>query len=66
MQNFTVKVEGMACEKCTARIGSTLSKSPKISSVSCDLGAKTVSVTTSMPYEELKENIEDLGFDVID
>ncbi len=65
METMIFNVEGMVCGKCTARVENTLSKIEGINSISCDLEQKTITVQTNLTKDEIIENIEDMGFDVV-
>ncbi len=65
MEKMTFKVEGMVCGKCTARAEAVMGKIAEISSIDCNLEAKTITVETSLSKEEMTEIIEDLGFDIV-
>lgn len=58
----TIKIEGMHCQNCVKAVKETLEKfNPK--SLNVELGK--VEIESNMDSEELKQIIEDLGFDVI-
>ncbi len=59
------KVEGMKCNKCTERIERVMNSMDEIKYVECNLDEKTVVVDSDMNEEEIKELIEDMGFDVV-
>ncbi len=65
METMIFTVEGMACEKCTARIEATLTKMDGVQDVACDLSANTITVNTSLSQDEIAESIEDMGFDIV-
>ncbi len=65
MEKMTFKVEGMVCGKCTARTETVMGKISEITNLQCDLEAKTISLETSLPKDEIVEIIEDLGFDIV-
>ena len=65
MEKRVFKVEGMHCNKCTERIERVMNGMEEIISVSCDLEDKSIMIETDMTNEEIKELIEELGFDVV-
>ena len=58
-----LSVEGMMCRGCEERIENAL-KNMGLHAVKADRTAKTVSWTGEADLAEVKETIEDLGFDV--
>lgn len=63
-----LKVGGMRCGSCAGSIREGLKNIPGVKETEVDLESKTVTVTTDgspVKQEELKEKIEDLGFDVL-
>ena len=58
-----LSVEGMMCRGCEERIENAL-KNMGLKAVKADRTAKTVSWTGDCNLDEVKEAIEDLGFDV--
>lgn len=65
MEKRIFKVEGMKCNKCTDRIERVMNDMEEIVSVNCDLEGKSVEIESDMSTDELKELIEELGFDVV-
>ncbi len=65
MTKIEFKVEGMVCQNCTARIERVMGETEGVQSVVCDIGAKSISVESTMDRDDVKEIIEDMGFDVV-
>jgi copper chaperone len=68
MTTTVINVEGMSCQHCIDAITGAVSPLPGVSAVAVDLEAKTVRVEhdqAQSPVEQIKEEIEDQGFDVI-
>ncbi len=69
MSKETVKlnVEGMSCSHCENSVKKAVGGLVGVSSVEVDLAGKTVTVdydTEKVKVEEMKEAIEDQGYDV--
>lgn len=61
----TINIEGMACMKCAARVEKALSGLSGVTEVKVNLENKTAEIEAeNVTDENLKETIEDLGFDV--
>ena len=60
----TIKIEGMHCSHCTARVENSLKTLGLTVSVSLESGTATVE-GTNITDATLRETVEDLGFDVI-
>ncbi len=58
-----LKIDGMRCEHCQRRVEGALSP---FGEVSVDLSAKTATVICDTDDAILKEEIESLGFDVLE
>ncbi|MHA6261391.1 copper chaperone CopZ [Sporosarcina sp. CAU 1771] len=62
-----IKVEGMSCNHCVNAIETSVGEITGVSTVKVDLGKKEVAVefenVTSL--DQIKETIEDQGFDVV-
>ncbi len=58
-----LKIDGMRCEHCQKRVESALSP---FGAVCVDLSAKTATVACDVEDAILKEEIESLGFDVLE
>ena len=61
-----IKVEGMMCPHCQARVESVCKGVPGATDAVVDLKAKTVTVTGSADVEALKKAITDAGYEVVD
>lgn len=63
----TIKVDGMHCPKCVARITEALKKIDGIKKVSISLDEKSVSMIskTEIPLDTVKATVEGLGFKII-
>lgn len=67
MKQTTYKVPGMSCEHCKRAISLSLEDLDGIKNVDIDLSAKTVKIEfdeTKVEEENLKEAIEDAGYDI--
>ncbi len=62
-----IKIEGMMCENCAARVKTVLEKIPGVSAA-VDVKAKQadVSAPEGVSFEQLKTAIENAGYDVVD
>ena len=60
-----ISIEGMSCNKCVAHVTEALENLDKVSSVEVSLENKLAIVETENSNEELKEAIEEEGYDVI-
>ena len=60
-----IKVEGMMCTHCKARVETVCKAVNGAQDAVVDLQAKTVTVTGSANVEELKKAIKEAGYDVI-
>ncbi|WP_028778242.1 copper ion binding protein [Shimazuella kribbensis] len=66
MQNVTLKVEGMSCNHCVVSIEGALREIGSKGKV--DLASDTVAVEyndATVSLDQIKETIEDQGYDVI-
>jgi copper chaperone len=66
MKNVKLKVEGMSCNHCVVSIEGALRKIGSKGKV--DLASDTVTVEyndTTLSLDQIKETIEDQGYDVI-
>ena len=61
-----IKVEGMMCTHCKARVESVCKALPDVSDAVVDLQEKRVTVTGSASAEELKKAITEAGYEVIE
>lgn len=61
-----VKVEGMMCTHCKARVEAVCKAVPGAVDAVVDLEAKQVTVTGQAPVEALKKAIIDAGYEVVD
>ncbi len=64
----TLKIEGMMCPHCEARVKKCLEEMATVVSadVSHEKGTAVVTLNAQTPYEELKKTVEDQGYRVID
>jgi copper ion binding protein len=65
--NTTVKVEGMTCSHCEQSVKAAVSALPGVSDVEVNLHDKMVTVIHdgSISSGAIKNEIEDLGYDVV-
>ena len=59
-----LKVDGMMCEHCKARVENALQAVPGVQTVTVDLSAKTAAVTGNADFETLKKAVTDAGYSV--
>lgn len=60
-----ILIEGMSCEHCVAHVKEALENLDKVTSVEVSLKDKCAIVETTNSNEELKEAIEEEGYDVV-
>lgn len=61
-----IKVEGMMCGHCKARVEKVCKAVPGTVEAAADLQAKTVTVTGEVDPAALKKAIADAGYEVMD
>lgn len=63
----TIKIEGMMCAHCAARVKACLEALPEVERalVSHEAGTATVSLRAALSGEALKNAVEDLGYEVV-
>lgn len=61
-----LKIEGMMCPHCQARVEKTLKAISGVETVEVDLHNKTATVTGSADYESCKAAVIAAGYEVID
>lgn len=69
MATVTLKVEGMSCNHCKNAVEGSLKKLSGVENAVVDLKAKTATVTYEegkVSVEQMKEAVEDQGYDVVD
>lgn len=59
-----VRIEGMSCMGCSARVEKALNAVAGIESVKVDLADNSASYGGNVPDAVIKEAIEDIGYDV--
>lgn len=59
-----VRIEGMSCMGCSARVEKALKAVPGIQSVKVDLADNSASYSGNVADAVIKEAIEDIGYDV--
>lgn len=66
MNTITLKVPQMNCSHCVSKITNFLQEVEGVQEIECLLPSKEVKVTFSLPanIEQIKEVIEDCGFEV--
>ncbi|HZK58011.1 MAG TPA: cation transporter [Clostridia bacterium] len=62
-----ILIEGMNCEHCSARVEKALKEQEAVKEVTVDLTGKnaTVELSTELSDENIREIVEDAGYDVI-
>ncbi len=68
MKEIVLKVEGMVCSGCENRVQNALSNLESVKKVVADHKTNTVKIMLDQEglEKEIKETIEDLGFDVVE
>lgn len=66
MMNYTLKIEGMHCGKCVERVNGALCALAGAKDVKVDLENACATLETQATPEQIKEAVEDLGFDVVE
>ncbi|BCU82283.1 copper chaperone CopZ [Polycladomyces abyssicola] len=69
MQTITLRVEGMSCNHCKQAVEGALKKLTGVERAEVNLAEKKVTVwydETGATVEQMKEAIEDQGYDVVD
>ena len=63
----TVKIEGMSCVHCTARVSAALMGLDGVENVEMSLENKTAVLTLSKDVSDdvIRETVDDTGFDVV-
>ncbi len=63
----TIRIEGMSCGHCTARVQKALEGMAGVTSVEVDLSANiaTIEADDTVTDDALKSAIDDAGYDVI-
>ena len=64
----TIKIQGMTCGHCSARVEKMLKGLEGVSEVAVDLNQGTAKVTAAenVTDEQLREAVDDAGYDVTD
>ena len=65
MEETIIKVEGMMCTGCENRIQNAVSEIKGVESVKADHEKGIVEVKGTADIKEVKEAIEDIGFEVV-
>ena len=62
----TLKIEGMMCPHCEARVKNALEAVPEVQSaeVSHEKGTAVVTLSSDVPADKLKETVEAQGYSV--
>ncbi|HYH50883.1 MAG TPA: heavy metal-associated domain-containing protein [Acidimicrobiia bacterium] len=67
MTEATYSVKGMTCDHCVRAVETEVGKIPGISSVSVDLGAGRLTLTSEEPVDPgtVREAVEEAGYEVV-
>ncbi|MDD9149460.1 MULTISPECIES: copper chaperone CopZ [unclassified Sporolactobacillus] len=68
MAERTLEVEGMSCDHCKMAVSGALNGLDGVSAVSVDLAAGKVDVSydeKKVSFEQMKDAVEDQGYDVV-
>jgi copper chaperone len=60
-----ILIEGMSCNKCVAHVKEALEELKDAKSIEVNLEGKYATVDTTSDDEEIREVIDDAGYDVI-
>lgn len=60
-----ISIEGMSCNKCIAHVKEALEELKDAKSIEVNLAEKNATVDTTSSDEEIREKIDDAGYDVI-
>lgn len=60
-----ISIEGMSCNKCVAHVKEALEELKDAKSIEVNLAEKNATVDTTSSDEEIREKIDDAGYDVI-
>ncbi|MBC5630750.1 heavy-metal-associated domain-containing protein [Clostridium sp. NSJ-6] len=60
-----ISIEGMSCNKCVAHVKEALEELKDAKSIEVNLEGKYANVDTTSNDEEIREKIDDAGYDVI-
>ncbi|MEG1870698.1 MAG: heavy metal-associated domain-containing protein [Peptostreptococcaceae bacterium] len=60
-----ISIQGMSCNKCVAHVKEALEELKDAKTIEVDLQGKYAKVDTTSDDEEIKEKIDDAGYDVI-
>lgn len=64
MSTTVYDVPGISCQHCRAAIEAEVTKVPGVDAVEVDLGAKQVSVSGTADDADVRQAIDDAGYDV--
>ena len=60
-----ISIEGMSCNKCVAHVKEALEELKDAKSIDVNLEGKYANVDTTSNDQEIREKIDDAGYDVI-
>lgn len=64
--NKTIKIEGMSCSHCSARVEKALNKLDGVTAkVDLERKTATLSLTKEIPDEVIKAAVEEAGYEVL-
>lgn len=66
MKHYHIKLSGMTCTACSARIEKVLNRKANIESAVVNYASETASVDGDLELDELKAMIEGIGYGVVD
>ena len=66
MQETIIKIEGMSCGHCKAAVEKALKALAGVETAVVDLEKKQAVVTGNAAMEDMREAVEDAGYDVVE
>lgn len=61
----SIKIEGMGCDHCIVSVKEALSKIEGLEILEVKIGEATVEIKEEKIMNEIKENLEDAGYEVM-
>ncbi|MEZ4406585.1 MAG: heavy metal-associated domain-containing protein [Polyangiales bacterium] len=66
MSEATIKIGGMSCDGCVKAVTRALSNTPGVSGLRVTIGEAKVTLDPTARAEDLRDRVEDAGFEVLD